>query len=104
MKQIRLKMFKKPWVLFIGLSVLLAALFFLFPINLFDGVIVYKKQRLVSTIETPLSLSYFIGLGYDNVDIEDVETFYLTTKGMVMAFIFILGLPGMLAYRSYLKK
>lgn len=94
---------KKVIILFLGLSFLLAAIFFLFPINLFDGVIIEKHglQRIVH--ERPLSLSYFIGLGYEESDMEFIEDFYLTGKGIFMAFVFILGLPALLAYRVYLK-
>ncbi|MBL1279540.1 MAG: hypothetical protein COA33_004680 [Fluviicola sp.] len=97
-------MFKSPWFVFIGLSSLLAIVFFVFPINLFDGVIEYKKELQQATFETPLSLSYFIGLGYDDADMVGVEDFYLTLKGKVMAVIFIVGFPGLLGYRTSLRK
>ena len=95
---------KKPIVLFFALSFILALVFFLFPINLFDGVIVYKEGLTEFEIDAALSLSYFIGLGYDSQDMVNVETFYLTTKGIVMAFLFILGFPAILAYRMHLKQ
>ena len=97
-------MFKNPWVLFFGLATLLAILFFTLPINLFDGVIEYESGLQKVRLERPLSLSYFVGLGYDKADMVGVKTFYLTTKGVVMAFIFILGFPALLAYRMFLKK
>ena len=96
-------MLKKPLLIFVVFSSVLALLFFLLPINLFDGVIVYKEGWTVMNQETPLSLSYFIGIGYDKADMVNVEAFYLTTKGIVMAFIYILGFPGLLAYRVHLK-
>jgi hypothetical protein len=67
-------------------------------------VIVYKDSLAEFEVEAPLSLSYFIGLGYDSQDIENIETFYLTTKGVVMAFLFVLGFPAILAYRMHLKQ
>lgn len=94
---------KKPIVLFFALSFLLALIFFVFPINVFDGAIVYQDAESDFILETPLSLSYFIGLGYDDTDMIGVKDFYLTTKGIVMAFVFILGFPGLLAYRMHLK-
>lgn len=96
-------MLKKPLVLFSVLAFILACVFFLFPINVFDGIIVYEDHQSDFLLETPLSLSYFIGLGYDAEDMVGVKDFYLTTKGIAMAFIFILGFPGLLAYRMYLK-
>lgn len=94
---------KKIWIIFASTSLVLAALFFLFPINLFDGVIIEERGDLLLTHHRPLSLSYFIGMGYDEADMEFIKDFYLTTKGIIMAVIFILGLPGLLAYRMYLK-
>ena len=82
---------------------MLLAVFFLLPINLFDGVIIEKHGLQEIVHERPLSLSYFIGIGYDPKDMEYIEDLYLTGKGIAMAFIFILGLPSLLAYRVYLK-
>jgi hypothetical protein len=79
---------------------------FLFPINLFPGIIEINQGK--NALEAPLSLSYFIGMGYDTKDLEamQISNFYLTTKGYILAFIFVLGLPGLLAYASlvYRKK
>jgi len=77
---------------------------FLFPINLFPGIIEINQGR--ASLEAPLSLSYFIGLGYDSKDLEELQvtSFYLTTKGYILAFIFILGLPGILSYASYVYR
>ena len=97
-------MFRNPWFIFSALAIILAILFFTLPINLFDGVIVFKSGLQEINIERPLSLSYFIGLGFEEGDMVGVENFYLTLKGKVMALIFILGLPALLAYRFHLKK
>jgi hypothetical protein len=94
---------QKALVVFIGLSLVLAGTFFLFPINLFDGVIIEKHGLQTIVHERNLSLSYFIGLGYDPEDLEFIEDFYLTLKGKMMAFIFIFGFPALLAYRVLLK-
>jgi len=96
-------MFKKPIVIFISFSLLLALVFCLLPINVFDGVIVYKQGLQTIEVETPLSLSYFVGLDLYPENMEGIEDFYLTTKGMVMAFIFIIGFPAIVGYRFHLK-
>lgn len=97
-------MLKKPLLIFIVLSSILAIVFFVFPINLFDGVIVYKSNLQEMNVERPLSLSYFIGLGFDKADMVGVEDFYLTLKGKVMAVIYIFGFPALLSYRIHLRK
>lgn len=97
-------MFKKPIVIFFSLSIILGLLFFLFPINIFDGVIVYNQGLQTLEVETNLSLSYFIGLNLHPEEMEGVvSNFYLTTKGIAMAILYIIGFPAILAYRFYLK-
>jgi hypothetical protein len=82
----------------------LAIPLFLFPINLFPGIIEINQGKMV--LEAPLSLSYFMGLGYDSNDIEtlQVSNFYLTKKGYILAFIILLGLPGILSYASFVYR
>ncbi|MGB0914672.1 MAG: hypothetical protein ACPGVI_01315 [Crocinitomicaceae bacterium] len=92
-----------PIAIFIVTVVILGLVFFLFPINLFDGKIVYQEGLKDYTLDAPLSLSYFIGLGYDEADMVNVKSFYLTTKGIVMACIFLLGFPALLAFRVHLR-
>ena len=94
---------KKSLILFLVLTFGLAACFFLFPINLFDGVIEYEEPFRSYKVETRLSLSYFIGIGYEPEHMTNVRDFYLTTKGVIMAVIFILGVPALVGYRVYLS-
>lgn len=95
---------ERPILILIFGSIILAAIFFLLPINVFDGVIEYKDGLQEMEQNTPLSLSYFIGIGYEESEMQFVENFYLTTKGIVMAFIFIIGFPALFAYRFHIKK
>lgn len=95
---------KKPIVIFLSTSLLLAIVFFTLPINVFDGVIEIEEPMRSYSLERPISLSYFVGLGYDPEDMVYVKDFYLTGKGITIAVIFILGLPALLSYRIYLKK
>ena len=93
----------KPIIVFGLTSCILLLLFFTLPINLFDGVIVRHEGPQEVKIEAPLSLSYFIGLGYNEADLEGVKTFYLLPNGLLMAGILIVGVPGLFAYRTYLR-
>lgn len=97
---------KRPIVLFLILSLALALIFFLLPINIFDGVIVVQDEFGEYIDQRPISLSYFIGLGYDANELaeKNIKDFYLTIKGFIMAFVFIFGFPCLLAYRVYIKK
>jgi hypothetical protein len=71
----------------------------LFPVNLFDGEIVYKNGLVEPT---PLSLSYFFGIGYHPSEMEPVASFHLVAKGYFLAFILTLGIPALISYRVYL--
>jgi hypothetical protein len=96
-------MMKKPLIIFFATALILLVIFFVFPINLFDGAVV-RQNGLQEYIEyRPLSLACFIGIGIDEADMANVKDYYLTTKGWFMAFIFTLGLPALLAYRVHLK-
>ena len=93
---------KKTYLIFVIAFLTIATPLFLFPINLFPGQIVY--EHLPESIDCHLSLSYFIGLGYEINDMKGVESFYLTIEGYLLAFSILIGFPFLLAYRSYLKR
>ncbi len=95
---------KRPILIFLSMFLVLLCIFFLFPINLFDGVIIYEEPHRSYEIDTRLSLSYFIGMGYDPADMTYVKSFYLTTKGWLIAFAFIVGIPLLVAYRMWLSE
>lgn len=105
-----IRFFKKPINLFLVLFLFLLLLFCLFPINIFDGAIVYEKELTRYIEPRPLSLHFL--LGFENYK----ETFqkempgwtivdkYFTAKGYAMAAIFTLGIPALAAYRVHLGK
>tara|TARA_Y100000385_G_scaffold62676_1_gene61536 strand:+ start:216 stop:512 length:297 start_codon:yes stop_codon:yes gene_type:complete len=93
---------KKIYLIFVIGFLIIATPLFLFPINLFPGQIVY--DHIPHAIDCHLSLSYFIGLGYEINDMKGVESFYLTMEGYLLAFSILIGFPFLLAYRSYLKR
>jgi hypothetical protein len=94
---------KNPWVVFCFSILLLSALFFFIPINLFEGEIIFQENGKTWTQRANISLSYFIGIGASKEDLVGVKDFYLVTKGYLLACFMILGFPGILAYRTYLK-
>lgn len=99
--------FKRPIAVFLVLVVLIALPLFLFPINLFQGEEVRVHEVFGKQVEVvnqvPLSLSYFIGLGYDEADLVGVKDFYLKPQGILLAFILIFGIPALMAYRVHLN-
>ena len=95
---------KKHWIVFLIGVLVLSLLFFVFPINIFDGAIVYNSGAQEYTVDAPLSLSYFIGIGYEEADMVGVADFYLYPKGILMAFLFIFGFPALLVFKIYTRQ
>lgn len=94
----------KPILIFLIASMLISIPLFTLPINLFQGVIIQQNGLQEVTLEAPLSLSYFVGFGYNPDDMIDVVDFYLKPSGWILALIFTVGIPALLAYRIYLSK
>jgi len=93
----------KPIRIFLISVILISIPLFIFPINIFKGMIIYKSNIVEVPIKTNLSLSYFIGLGYDDKDLEGIKEFYLLPEGYFFCLVVLIGIPGLLAYRMYLK-
>ncbi len=94
----------KPGYIFLLAFGCIAFLLFLLPINLFDGEIIFKNGLQTFTEKAPLSLSYFIGMGYDEADMENIVSFHLLPTGYLMAGVFLFGIPGLIAYRVHLGR
>ena len=95
---------KKYLLMFLGMSLALACVFFLMRIQIFDGEIVLVKGVSDITVPMKLSLSYFIGIGFESGDLDGVKDFYLVRTGYFNAVLIILALPALLSYRLYLSK
>ena len=103
---------RKPFNFFLLLFAVLLLIFSLFPINIFDGAIVYEKgEGLAKFIEPrPLSLHFLFGFeNYQGIFEREMPGWivvdkYLTAKGYAMAAIFIIGIPALAAYRLHLGK
>jgi hypothetical protein len=100
MKQLR----EKPIILFFLLVILLALPLCTLPINLFPGVVEYGAGKSVVKIEAPLSLSYFLGLGYKNEEMIGVSNFYLNARGYLLAICFLIGVPALVVFRLKSKR
>lgn len=95
---------RKSVFLFLILVIVIALPLFLLPLNLFSGEIVMAEGLAQTTIKAPLSLSYFIGMGYDEADMAGIKDFYLLPQGYILAIVFIIGIPALISYRIFLKK
>jgi hypothetical protein len=94
-----------PWLVFIGLSLIISIILFSLPINLFPGEIVMERGLSTITVKDHnLSLSYFVGMGLNPGDLEGIKSFKLTPWGWALAFCYIFLLPGLIAYRIHMKQ
>jgi len=94
-----------PWLVFIGLSLIISVILFCLPINLFPGEIVMERGLSTITLKDHnLSLSYFVGMGMNPGDLEGVKSFKLSPWGWALAFCYIFLLPGIIAYRIHMKQ
>ncbi len=93
------RFFSKPLNTFFTLFLFLLLTFLLFPINIFDGEIIYKQGLVTMTEKRPLSLYFVSGLEYSKDELKGIKEFHLSPKGYLMAFLFIIGIPALTAYR-----
>jgi len=93
----------RPFLAFFLSFFLIGGVFFLLPINLFSGKIVENSTGVSKTISAPLSLSYFLGFGYDEKDMENVQDFYLTSEGYALAICLLFGIPFLVALRIHYR-
>jgi len=94
---------KKALIVFGIGAVVVAAILCTIPVDLFDGEVVWNINGQEVARPQNLSLSYFFGIGVDAEQLQYVESFRLTGQGWMLVFIFIIGIPGLIAYRMYLK-
>lgn len=94
---------KKAFVIF-GISVVVVTIMLCcIPIELFDGEVVWLSNGVEVVREQQLSLSYFFGIGIDPEQMNYVSSFRLTGQGWFLVFIIIIGIPGLISYRMYLR-
>jgi hypothetical protein len=98
------KRFLRPLPIFIISFLIISLPLFLFPINLFKGEIIEKTPVNALPIPAKLSLSYFIGIGYETSDMSNIKDFYLVAEGYFFAVVLLIGIPGIVAYRISLNK
>jgi len=93
-----------PWFVFLLSFLLIAMLLIFISPNLFEGEVVYERGGRQYILQAPLSLAYFLGMGYHPSEMNNVVDFYLTKRGYMLAFSLLFGFPILFAYRSLLEK
>jgi hypothetical protein len=93
---------RKPAAVFVLTLILVSTILFIFPINLFDGEVVFSANGSEFTRPMKMSLSYFIGLGISKEDLVGVKDFHLVGMGYFMVFLMLGALPTLIAYRVWI--
>ena len=71
------RFFSKPLNTFLTLFILLFLIFLLFPINIFDGEIIYNQGLVTMAEKRPLSLYFVSGLEYSKNELKGIQEFHL---------------------------
>ena len=95
---------KKAVIVFGISSAIVAIALCVLPVEFFNGEVTWTVNDTTITKEQSLSLSYFFGMGLENSDVQFADSYRLTGQGWMLAFIFIFGIPGLIAYRMYITK
>lgn len=99
-----LRLLSKPITVFFLTFMVISLVLFLIPINLFPGEAIQQIGTIEYPVKLPMSLSYFIGIGYDPKDLEGIKDFYLLPQGYALAFCFLIGFPVLMAFRVHVAR
>ncbi|ASS50242.1 MAG: hypothetical protein A3D31_11795 [Candidatus Fluviicola riflensis] len=94
---------RKPMAVFVLTLILVSTILFTIPINLFDGEVVFSVNGVERTEPVKMSLSYFIGLGISDEDLQDVKSFHLVGMGYFMVVLMFVAFPALIAYRVWIS-
>jgi len=93
---------KKALIVFIISSVIVGIVLCVLPVEFFNGEATWTVNDTTITKDQNLSLSYFFGLGLEDSSVQYADSFRLKGQGWMLAFIFIFGIPSLIAYRMYI--
>lgn len=99
-----LRVLSKPITVFFLTFFVIALPLFLLPLNLFPGEAIQQIGTIEYPVKLPMSLSYFIGIGYDPKDLEGIKDFYLLPQGYALVFCLLIGFPALMAFRVHLAQ
>lgn len=91
--------FRKPAVVFLTAFLVLSAIFFLIPVNVFDAEYIYNVNGITAVRQSQVSLSYFIGISESPQPVQYLVSVRLLPMGYFMVFLFLVALPLLIAYR-----
>jgi len=93
---------KKPYLIFIGVSVVMGLLLYFYPADIFEAETTFTGGELTKEVTLKQLISQ--NTWTDSTETIKNQTVSPTTKGWAMLFICLIGLPGLMAWRSTMTK
>ena len=94
---------KSPRVIFVISFVLMVIISLIPQIELYECHFYYTDGVQELDFKKNMSLSYFLGYGYDMEALSLYQTIDFTWKGKLMIFLLLLGFPLLVSYRFALR-
>ena len=93
---------KKAYLIFSGVSLVMGLLLYFYPADIFEATTTYSDGELTKEVTLKQIISQ--NTWPNSVDIIKNQSVALTTKGWAMLVICLIGVPGLMAWRSTLTK
>jgi energy-converting hydrogenase Eha subunit F len=93
---------RKPYFVFAVSLVVLAVVFLLIPVPLFDGEVIFNNGISEWTVQTKMTLAQVLKIGVNEAELVDVKAYYPILQGYVLLALMLIGFPALVAYRFHI--
>jgi len=93
---------KKPYLIFIGVALVMALLLYFYPADVFEATTTFTDGELTKEVTLKQLISQ--NTWPDSTDTIKNQSVSPTVKGWIMLVIGLIGIPGLIAWRSTLTK
>lgn len=93
---------KNPYLIFISVLIVMGMLLYFYPADVFEATTTYSDGELTKEVTLKQLISQ--NTWPDSIETIKNQSVSPTVKGWAMLFICIIGIPGLIAWRSTLTK
>ena len=93
---------KKPYLIFLGVALVMTLLLYFYPADLFEAETTFTDGALTKDVTLKQIISQ--STWEDSKETIQNQIVTPTLKGWTMLFICLIGLPGLIAWRSTMTK
>jgi len=97
-----IKIMKKPYLIFIGVALVMALLLYFYPADVFEATTTFTDGELTKEVTLKQLISQ--NTWPDSINTIKNQSVSPTVKGWIMLVIALIGIPGLIAWRSTLTK